>query len=324
MNCETKVSVQATVNVGYQGTMSYAPYTDMFSSTETFYPHLPVNSEASKPEMVYHQPNTQPYYQPSTQSYYFPKPQPVLTHAKHQQTMALIYRAQGIVTSILPQPKPPAYNPHMGAPVYTKTKAAPAVSAAPVVVNITDKSIKMFNNETTQVHHHHHGGQQQQKNDDTAGRWLAGIVGLIVVLGGAFLLGKAVTENEEQQEDIADFSVLKDQWSTNKVLYETDYQTSVESIVRHVENITGRKHTNKTHTIVLLFFGIAAGGSLVAGAVLAIQALIAAGLIVGTVVGGVAVYKVARHLFSSRDEKEAREIEKQIFYVNNNQPVVYA
>lgn len=257
-------------------------------------------------------PVPQPQY-----SYYAPvAPKPVLTKAIHIQTEKLLAKASEMSASILygNVQNPPSYNPQYLQPVAPKT--APTYN-----FDFSDKSWKMFNNET-HVHHHHHHGEESDKKDDTGTRVLVGVIGLVVAGVAAFFIGKAIAQGEDAAEENQSVEDLKTRWDINKICYEADYQATVDSIIGRMDALSERNQTNRIHKIALLVFGFIGGGTAVAGAIIGSGALMATAGAIGAFVAIAALFKLGYTCFSTRDQKDAQAIEKNLIDLNYMQPAV--
>lgn len=253
---------------------------------------------------------TYPVITPNNYTYvpqYYQLPMPkVLTKAIHDETIKLLRKADEMSSTILyGKASRSASCDSVYYPVAQKA-AAPTYN-----FDFSDKSWKMFNNET-HVHHHnyHNGNDSNEKKDDVGIRILVGVIGLIVAGITAFCIGKAMAENEDVQEENIEFEVVKGRWNVNKDCYAYDYQSTVDKIVLKVDALLQRQQTNRIHKIALLVFGFIGGGTAVAGALAgsATVMTVAAGIGACVIVAG--LFKAGYACFSTRDQKDAQVIDR--------------
>lgn len=295
--------------------------------TPTYYNYMDGAYDSYQPYQPY-----QPFQQPSVPSLYpvlsprysayvpVTPPKPLLTQAIHNQTLKLLAKASEMSTSILYgelPPPPPAYDPNMPPPpyipfpAYQPQQAQPAAPRpAPTTYNFdfSDKSWRMFNNET----HVHHHGEESDKKDDTGTRILVGLIGIVAAGAAAFFLGKTIAQGEEVEVENQSFEDLKTSWNHNKMCYEANYQATVESIMSKADALSQRNQTNRTHKIALLVFGFIGGGTAVAGAIVGSSALMATAAAVGALVSVAALFKLGYACFSTRDQNDAESIERNL------------
>lgn len=236
-----------------------------------------------------------------------------LTQSIHDKTQQLLSLADEQVAASLDRklPAPPPYNPQ--AAFHQQPQRGFSAPAPAINIDMSDRSWRMFNNES-HVHHHHAVQENQEKDKDQTGlRILVGVIGLTVALATAFFLGKAVAGQEDEQDEKVNFDDLNTAWNSNQGLYPANYRSTVTRIVGKMESIYARKTTDRTHKFVLLTFALIAGGSAFAGALVASKVLMIAAVVIGGCTGAAALYKLGYSYFSKREQKDAEAIEKGLF-----------
>jgi hypothetical protein len=259
-------------------------------------------------------PNHTPYYQA-----YPVAPKPAVPQQMYDQTLKLLNKAAEVSLSILGDDN------NSTASSYYHSQAAPVVSKPVVAPNyhfdFSDKSVKLFNQETH--HTHYHNAEDSEKNkDDTGTRILVGLIGLVAAGVAAFFIGKAIAEGEDQEEENMSFETLKGQWNGNKSFFEYDYQSAVDIVVVKADAILERQQTNRTHKIALLVFGFAAGGTAVAGALIGSSVVMLAAGGMGACVTVATLFKLGYACFSTRDQKDAKAIEASLDQLRQKQILV--
>jgi hypothetical protein len=236
-------------------------------------------------------------------------PKPILTRAIHDATLGLLSKANELTGAFLdrPTPRPPAYAPQAVHPVPVSKKGRSFMP--PVNIDLSDRSWHMFNNNQERHVHYHQGEKKDETKDDKTTRVIVGLIGLTVAFVTAFFVGKAVAEGEEAHEDASSFEELKDSWNTNKQYYDEGYRNLVDRVVKRMDGFLERKQTNRTHKIALLIFGLIAGGTAFAGALLGSGALMVTGAGIGAVASVIALYKLGYAFFSTLNKKDAQAID---------------
>lgn len=165
--------------------------------------HQPTMPQPSAPFLFpVPQPSAPPLYPMLQPQYYVPyQPQPILTQAIHNQTLNLLSKAAEMSNSILYRnvQNPAPYNSQF---VHVQPVAPKAAPTTNYNFDFSDKSWKMFNNETHVHHHHHQGGGNSEKKDDTGTRILVGLIGLVAAGAAAFLLEKQLLKAKKLKQKI--------------------------------------------------------------------------------------------------------------------------
>lgn len=253
--------------------------------------------------------------------YFSPFPvQPSLTQVVHQKTLTLLSKANEQVSKILDHQVLSPTPVYAAAPIAVTPVVQP--SAPAIHIDLSDKSWKMFNNET-QVHHHYHQENDEKEKNQTGLRVFVGVIGVAIAFATAFFVGKAIAGQEEAQEETESFEELKTQWDGNQALYPVDYQTEVNTLIGRLESIYKREATSRIHKIALLVFAFLAGGTAFAGALAASNVLMAAGVALGVGTAVAALFKLGYSCFSQRDLKDAESIETAINNLSAKTLVVY-
>ena len=274
-------------------------------------PHQPLVVQPQQPPV---QPQQYAYIPPAA---YLPPPKPLLTQSMHNQTKELLAKAHEVSGSILKRARPPEFAPHA-------VRAAPHAQARymnPIHIDLADRSWKMFNNETHVHHHYQEGRESKEKRNNVALRMIVGFIGLTAALATAFFVGKAMAERDELKDEVLGYDDLKTRWDIHKPYYDESYQLLVNRVVQRSDFILQRRQTSKAQKIALLVFGFIAGGAAFAGAVIASAPLMMLGLGIGAAVGVGAMFKLGYYLFSKRDEKDAKEIDRSLVELQDNQPL---
>lgn len=254
-----------------------------------------------------------------------PPSMPLLTQAIHNATLGLLSKAHELTGSSLGQhiQRPPSYAPHANASHRVQPNSSAKQGSAlmpPVNIDLSDRSWKMFNHET---HIHHHDEKKDKEKDDKTTRVIVGLIGLIVAFATAFFVGKVMAEGEEVKEEASSFEELKGSWGLHKNCYGEDYRSLVDCVVKRADIFLQRKQTNRTHKVALLIFGLIAGGTAFAGALLGSGALMIAGAGIGATVSVVALYKLGYACFSKLDQEDAKAIDQALYELQQlPQPVV--
>ncbi len=249
-------------------------------------------------------------------------PKPQLTAAIQKQTQELLSKAWDMSQSILSihHPRPSPYNPQAAVVQASPQQKKSAVNN--YHFDFSDKSVRLFSNQTQVVHHHHHGAQQaNDKKDDTAQRVVVGLIGFVATIAAAFFLGKVVAESEDAQDEVTAYEDLKGQWQTNSKCYHENYQVHVDRVIKKIDAILARKATHRVHKFALLAFMAIAGGTAVAGAVVASDVLIKVAIGVGAVTTVAACFKLGYNYFSKREEKDAKAIEIELSNLAQIDPI---
>lgn len=258
--------------------------------------------------------NLGPYQPDPTYAYYYPvqPPQPVLTLAIHNKTLELLAKANEQVNRILGrQPAtPPSYNPAAVIPAQYLAQPALKSPQPSIHVDLSDRSWKMFNNETHVYHHNE--AENKEKQDDTGVRILAGVVGVAAALAAAFFLGKALAGQEDAKEESLSIEDLKTDWNDNKNLYNRNYSALVDKIVIRFDSILNRQASDRVHKAALLIFAFIAGGTAFAGALAASKLLMTAAVVIGTCTAAAALFKMGYAYFSKRETKDAEAIDRAL------------
>ena len=268
-----------------------------------------------------------PPYHGVAQGYYAPpqQAQRVLTQAVHNQTLALLGKADEQANAILRRSNlnVTPYNTYVAQyPAYRR----PVVAAAPVNITYVDNSWSWGRGwgggwsrpQPQVVHHHHYQGNQagnhpnQKKSDDAGLRILVGVVAAVVLGVGAYCLGKAVAANEDAQERTETYAELKHSWIHNKFCYPADYQVTVNGIVQRADSILQRQQTNRMHRTIFIIAALVAGGLAFAGAVAGSGGLMAAGTYVGGATLLLGLFKLGYNAFSNKERNDAQAIDHGI------------
>lgn len=257
---------------------------------------------------------------------YYPQvpepPKPALTANMHWETRNLLWKAHGLAHAVLDREitNPPAYNPESindEEPVKRKK-----VSFSPSInfgnIDFSDRSWHMLNAKTEvrvtneskdqSTEESKKKKKEEEKRDNTISRLFLGTLGLIVVSAAAYLLGKTRAEGEEAQELSSQFTQLKENWEKNKNAYPVQYRSLVDRVVRDVDIIMHKQQTERTNRYAVLFFSLFAAGITIAGAVVNSKVVMRAGIGMGLVAGGAAIYKASYNYFSKIEQKQADEI----------------
>lgn len=264
-------------------------------------PHNPVVVPAPQP--IYHELYVQPHVPANAPT--APPAAPVLTEEIHLQTVALLNKAEAQTAHLVGRdvvPIKPANKTQAAAP------QGAHYAAAPINIDLSDRSWRMFNGGDTHVHHHYQEDEQKEK-DQTGLRIFVGIVAVIAALTTVFFIGKAVAEQEDAEDETAPYEDLKSQWDSNKDLYQIGYQTKVDTIIKRMDAISKRQENSRAYKIALLIAAFVAGGTAFGGAVVGSPLLMGAAVVVGVVTGCVALYRLAYACFSNRDTKDATVME---------------
>lgn len=191
--------------------------------------------------------------------------------------------------------------------------AAPAPKAASSYhFDFSDRSWKMFNNET---HIHHHSEKEEsskEKKDDTGLRIVVGLIGLVVAGVAAFCVGKSVAQGEELAEEQENYGDLKDQWKFNKNYFSKEVVSSVDDVVRRTDILVQREQASRTQKIALLVLSFIGGGTAVAGALMGSSVVMLTAAAIGSCVVVASLFKLGYACFSNRDEKEAKAIQSTL------------
>lgn len=262
-----------------------------------------------------------PQYEPYVSNL---EPKQKLTQLVHQKTLELLNTAEVMAGTILGTKKPsvsvlnPQVNPQpiaIPAANIAANIAAPAANHAanPAVnVDLSDKSWKMFNNET-HVHHHHHADQAtDEKKEENQMRMIVGLCGLAIAGLTAFFLGKSVADGEEKEDENVAYENLRMNWEFNKPCYEVDYQIAVDAVVAKTDALMVRKQRNRNFKITLLALSFIGGGTAVAGALLGSSPLMLTAAAIGACVTVTALFKFGYECFSTRNQKMAETIEAHL------------
>lgn len=284
----------------------YPPlYPDLYANTPTA-PFLDPY-EPTYPIPAYNQP-PQTGYMP-----YMPQMvRPVITQAMNTSTNQLLAKAQEAASSILP-----AYGTLPFQQAQMEQPRANNVTATPIHVDLSRREYNLF---STRTDNHYHSNEEQK--DDTGMRTFAVVAGLIVAGVSAYFLGKAVAQNEDEQEGNVKLQTLKDRWVTNKGAYAAQDEVLVD-LIDHVTDkttaILDRQQTNRTHKIAMVGFFFLSGAMAVAGGLIASNLLMGAGLVTGAAAGVFALYKLGYYCFSKRDTKDAQAIQQDLAYIAQRQ-----
>lgn len=266
----------------------------------------------------------------------------VLSSEQHIQTDQLLSKAAQLADSILPRSKPHAYNPYVVPPqaatTQATTPAAPSTifsRVSPIHLDLSDKSIRVLNNDTRNETHVHHQSQDQQseiekqKQKEKNQRLIFGFIGVVIMATTAFFVGKAIAENEGIQKESSSneqsFENLKKKWETNKICYDFNYINAVDDVLTPTEEILARAQTRRVHHMALLVLSFIAGTTAFTGALISSGPLMTASLAVGGCVGVVALFRLGYTYFSSLDQLDAEAIERAFVKLNQlpvPQPVV--
>ncbi|WP_068470064.1 hypothetical protein [Candidatus Protochlamydia phocaeensis] len=285
----------------YSVTQSYST-TQPYPSVQQAAP-VPTQGTFGAPGVTVSQ-NTYPEYRPVTQG-------------MHAQTLKLLDKAQDISSSIL----------HSSSTRQTATASATQQTYHPVAVPVVHNHYDFSNhsrqynilsshteNHTT-INNGSRGSNGEEGKDNTGVRVLAGVLGTVAILAGAFFLGKANAENEDLQEERADIETLERRWESNRAAYEAQnpvYCDLMDRVTTHMNSILQRKQANKTHNIGIVIFYIGAGAAALAGAFLNSWILMGVGAAIGVGATAFALYKLGYYFFSKRDEKDAKAIENDL------------
>jgi len=260
--------------------------------------------------------NLGPYQPDPTYAYYYPvqPSQPVLTQTVHNKTLELLAKASEQVNPILRrQPATsPSYNPAAVIPAQYLAQPVLKSPQPSINVDLSDRSWKMFNNETHVHHHNDQGAGNQDKQDDTGQRILVGVIGVAAALAAAFFLGKALAGQEDAKEESLNVEELKADWNVNKNLYNRDYSALVDKIVVRLDSILNRQAAGRVHKAALLIFAFIAGGTAFAGALAASKLLMTAAVVIGTCTAAAALFKMGYAYFSKRETKDAETIDRAL------------
>jgi hypothetical protein len=240
-------------------------------------------------------------------------PRQALTQAMRDSTTRLLAKASEISSSILySSTRHSSHTQSINQPLYQ-----PVVVPA-VVHNHYDFSNRSRNYNILSSHTENHttinrGNRrgEERKSENNGLRILFGLVSTAIVLGGAYFLGKSNAENEDMQDEKNKIDSLKEEWATNKPIYQTldtGYCGLVNNVTKHMDSILQRKQANKTHKFALVAFYLAAGVVGLTGSLLAANALMGLGLAIGVGATAFALYKIGYSFFSKRDEKDAQAI----------------
>lgn len=298
----------------------------LYPDLQKLYPRAPAIQPNQPPAVQPYQAPVVQIYQPPVvqpqQYVYLPPaaylpPKPILTQSMHNQTKELLTKAHELAGSILKRERAPAFAPQ-------QVRAVPQAQIPfrnPIHIDLADRSWKMFNNETHVHHHYHEENKSKKKKDDVALRLIVGLIGLTAALATAFFVGKAIAERDELKDEVLSYDDLKTRWDLHKSLYDDSYQLLVNRVVQRSDLILQRRQTSKTQKIALLVFGFMAGGAAFAGAVIASAPLMMLGVGIGAGVGVGAMFKLGYYMFSKRDEKDAKEIDRSLVELQDNVPL---
>lgn len=243
----------------------------------------------------------------------------VITQDVHHYTLKLLDQA-GAVARAITHPVP---NGTSSSPSHSKRRSR----GGNINIDMSDRSVNILSSRTTVVNNH---GRRSEKEDDSAVRIFAAIAGIIALIGGAILLGKLQSKNENLDKEISKFEKQANIWSYHRqaYAYSPDYERRVNKIVELTRGIMTRNKRDIKSTILKVVLPILfAGGALFGGAVLG--GAIGSGLMIAgavTLVGAAvfAIYKAVRNANSNVDSDAAKKILKNIEIVQRNTTYVYA
>ncbi len=294
--------------------MSY-PYN--VTQYPTLYPNLYTPSAPFQerplemPQTTYPIPTYSQTYQTGFNPYMPQTVRPVLTQAMNTATNQLLAKAQEAASSVLPVNEPLHFQQAQAQPRDNN------VVAAPLYVDLSRREYNVFSSRSDNHYHMNNEGK-----DDTGMRAFAVVAGLIVAGVSAYFLGKAIAQNEDEQEGSVKFQTLKDRWETNKEVYNAQDGILVDMIDQVADKtsaILSRQQTNRTHKIAMVALFFLSGSMAVAGGLMASSLLMGAGLVTGAAAGVFALYKLGYNCFSKRDTKDAQEIHDNLSQIMQRQ-----
>lgn len=280
------------------------------------------HTTASAPTAPYYMPEAAQYVPQGTEPSFNQEgapPQatavPVLTKAMHNQTLELLARADEISSQFLGKSSAPS---SFRSQVYSPSRSSPVMST-PITIDLSDRSIRMFNGGTT-THVHNHGPNGQGEKDDSGTRILVGIIGLVVTTVATFFVGKAMAENEENQDKTAKYKNLKTAWYCyNHQFYDDDTYTRVNLIIPKIDKLLKKDEMNRIHKLALLGLSILGGVAAVGGALSQSYPAMKVAAAIGVFVLTMSVFKLGYDSFSTIDKKVAKEIETDLTVLKTRQ-----
>lgn len=249
-------------------------------------------------------------------------PKPLLTAKIHQETSKLLTKAWEMSTIIIDGDiqRPSPYAPQVVQPDPVAKKQEQNINVVYVErggwnppgwfwwMNLLGR------NEVHHHHHYHHHNEEQnnQKNNDAILRLFLGAISLAGLLFLGYKAGQAAAEGEKIEKKVSSFDDMKKDWAAHKNCYSEEYQSTVDKIVKYMDSILNRDATNRTHRIALIVFGVIASGTALTGAVIASEALMAGGVIVGAGTGLGALFKLGYSHFSTASQDDAQAIREKL------------
>lgn len=246
-----------------------------------------------------------------------------ITQNIHEYTLKLLDHAANIALSV----KNPQVTQAASSPTYTHKKANHHNTSIGNTYNI-DLSHKEYNvlstKQTVVVNNNGGHGGKKEENNDTAVRVIGAIIGICALLGGAFLLAKSQSKNENLEKEIKQFEKLVNKWDYHRqaYAYSPDYEKRVNRIIREAAGIMERNQSHLLDTIYNVALPILVTGALllvgaVVGGTVGLGMMAVGGL--GLVGAGVyAFYKSVKNSYSNVDPDAADKILKNIALVQQN------
>lgn len=248
-----------------------------------------------------------PSLQASAQVYHAP------TVQQHEQTSALLDKANEIATSILEKKL------HKNEESSNKSTYFFNLSNL-FNFDFSDKSWNLFSSKKTEVHHHHYQAdnkdnkeadkkeEAKKEQNNVALRIFIGLGALLTSGYTAYKLGKTAAEGEIEEDQVKSFESLKSLWNVNRNLYVYQYMSKVDEIAGEVDSILKRKKSDRIHKIGFLSSGLVSSGLVLGGAIANSQALIATGLGLGSIVAIAGVFKIGHSFFRKSHQDMAQSI----------------
>lgn len=260
-----------------------------------------------------------PMYNPSSQAGFTPAPMlqvPILTQAMHSATHQLLDKAQELASSI--------FSSNASTHFQTTQVPQPRMHHLPTRPLYFDFSRREYHVFSSRNENHYHRSDKEQK-EESGIRIVAVVAGLIVAGVSAYFLGKAVAQNEDEQENNMNFQALKECWQRHKATYRAQDEELVhfiDNIVDKTDAILSRQQTNRTHKIAMFALFFLGGSMAVAGGLMGSSLLMGTGLVIGAAVGIFALYKLGYHYSSKRDIKDAQVIHAHLAHVVERQALL--